>query len=254
MNPNYATKVKEEIDSLLKAEFIAEVESSDWLFLVVVVPKKNGKLRICVDFRKLNEQTIKDTFPLLFTDTKLDQVTGHEMYSFLNGYNGYNQISLAEEEKEKTAFITEWGAFIYLVMPFRLCNAPTTFQRAMMTIFAEYLQKFMVEGDLVLWYPGNVDTRKKSLAVGWSEPYVIFRIYKNGSVKLRDPKGMLLPDQVNIGNLKKYPKNPESQEYSKEPPDEQERESQEVPDPQEASGSQKNPEGEEGKGKMQKKS
>ena len=106
MNPNYAAKVKEEINALLKAGFITEVESTDWLFPIVVVPKKNGKLRICVDFRKLNEQTIKDPFPLPFTDTMLDQVVGYEMYSFLDGYNGYNQISLAEEDREKTSFIT----------------------------------------------------------------------------------------------------------------------------------------------------
>ena len=55
MNPNYTKKVKKEIDALLKARFIAEVESGDWLFLIVVVPKKNGKLKICIDFRKLNE-------------------------------------------------------------------------------------------------------------------------------------------------------------------------------------------------------
>lgn len=59
----------EELDALLKGGFIAEVESSDWLFPIVVVPKKNGKLRICVDFRKLNEQTIKDPFPLPLTVT-----------------------------------------------------------------------------------------------------------------------------------------------------------------------------------------
>ncbi|MCO5611937.1 hypothetical protein L7F22_066197 [Adiantum nelumboides] len=113
-----------------------------------------------------------------------------------------------------------------------------------MTIFAEYLQKFMVERDLVLWYPRNLDTRKKSLAVGW---YVIFRIYKRGSVKLKDLKRMLLPYRVNRGKLKKYhPRNLEFQEYSKGPPDEQERKLQEVPDPQEARGSQKNPEGQEG--------
>ena len=143
MNPNYAKKVKEEIDALLKAGFIVEVESSDWLFPIVVVPKKNGKLRVCVDFRKLNEQTIKDPFPLPFTDTMLDQIAGADMYSFADGYSGYNQISIADEDKEKTTFITEWGAFMYLVMPFGLCNAPATFQRAMMAIFKEYLQKFM---------------------------------------------------------------------------------------------------------------
>ena len=71
---------------------------NDWLFPMMVVPKKNGKLRVCVDFRKLNEQTIKDPFPLPFTDTMLDW------------YNGYDQIKLAPEDQEKTSFITEWGA------------------------------------------------------------------------------------------------------------------------------------------------
>ena len=65
------------------------------------------------------------------------------MYSFADGYNGYNQIRLALEDREKTTFIIEWGAFIYLIMPFGLCNAPATFQRAMMAMFSVYLQKFM---------------------------------------------------------------------------------------------------------------
>ena len=143
MNPNYAKKVKEEIDNLLKAGFIAEVESSDWLFPIVVVPKKNGKLRVCVDYRKLNAQIVKDPFPLPFTDMMLDEVAGHQMYNFMDGYSGYNQLALALEDREKTTFITEWGAFMYLVMPFGLCNAPATFQRCMMVIFADFLHKFL---------------------------------------------------------------------------------------------------------------
>ena len=71
------------------------------MFPIVVVPKKNGKLRVCVDFRKLNEQTIKDPFPLPFTDTMLNQIAGFEMYSFADGYSGYNQISLALKDREK---------------------------------------------------------------------------------------------------------------------------------------------------------
>ncbi|MCO5563706.1 hypothetical protein L7F22_017353 [Adiantum nelumboides] len=127
MNPNYAKKVKEEIDNLLKAEFITEVESSDWLFPIMVVPKKNGKLRVYVDYRKLNAQTIKDPVPLPYTDMMLDEIAGHEMYSFMDGYSGYNQLKIAPEDREKTTFIIEWGAFMYLVMSFGLCNAPTTF-------------------------------------------------------------------------------------------------------------------------------
>ncbi|MCO5552309.1 hypothetical protein L7F22_005820 [Adiantum nelumboides] len=114
INPNYAKKV-EEIDNLLKARFNTEVESIDWLFPIVVVPKKNGKLRVCVDYLKLNAHTIKDPFPLPFTDMMLDEIAGHEMYSFMDGYSGYNQLKIAPKDREKTTFITEWGAFMYLV-------------------------------------------------------------------------------------------------------------------------------------------
>ncbi|MCO5576857.1 hypothetical protein L7F22_030677 [Adiantum nelumboides] len=88
MNPNYAKKAKEKIDNLLKARFIIDVESNDWLFPIVVVLKKNGKLRVCVDYRKLNAQIIKDPFALPFTDMMLDEIGGHEMYSFMDGYSG----------------------------------------------------------------------------------------------------------------------------------------------------------------------
>ncbi|MCO5564375.1 hypothetical protein L7F22_018035 [Adiantum nelumboides] len=131
------------MDNLLKVGFITEVESSDWLFPIVVVPKKNGKLRVCVDYKNLNVQTIKDSFPLPFIDMMLDEIAGHEMYSFMDGYSGYNELKIALEDREKTTFIPEWGVFMYLVMPFGLCNAPATFQRCMMEIFKEFLRKFL---------------------------------------------------------------------------------------------------------------
>ncbi|MCO5610817.1 hypothetical protein L7F22_065058 [Adiantum nelumboides] len=144
MNPNYAKKVKEEIDNLLKTGFIIEVaRSGGWLFPIVVVPKKNGKLRVCVDYKKLNVQIIKDQFPLPFTNMMLDEIAGHEMYSFLDGYSGYNQLKIAPEDQSKTTFVIEWEEFMYLVMPFRLCNAPVTSQRCMMEVFSEFLHKFL---------------------------------------------------------------------------------------------------------------
>ena len=82
---------------------------------------------------------MKDPFPLPFTNMMLDEVAGYEMYSFMDDYSGYNQLSIAPEDRAKTTFITEWGAFMYLVMPFGLCNAPATFQRCMMVIFADFL-------------------------------------------------------------------------------------------------------------------
>jgi hypothetical protein len=86
MNPNYASIVKQDIDRLLEAGFIAPVEGASWLSPIVIVPKKNGKLRICVDFHKLNAATKKDPYPLPFIDEVLDAVIGYALYTFLDGF------------------------------------------------------------------------------------------------------------------------------------------------------------------------
>ena len=96
-----------------------------------------------MDYKKLNAATISDPFPLPFTDALLDVVAGHEMYSFLDGFSGYNQVLMALEDKEKTTFITEWGAFASNVMNFGLKNAFATSQRMVTKIFANFLQIFM---------------------------------------------------------------------------------------------------------------
>lgn len=107
MNPNNAKAVKEDIDRLLKASFITPIEEASWLSLIVVVPKKNGKLRICVDYRGLNQATHKGPFAFPFTDNVLEEVAGHELYSFMDGRSGYNSIGVSPANQHKTAFITE---------------------------------------------------------------------------------------------------------------------------------------------------
>jgi hypothetical protein len=89
LNPNYIAKVKEEIDKLLRVDFIRPIKRTTWLSPIVVVPKKNGKLWVCVDYRKLNGVTIMDAFPLPFTNGVLDTIVGHEMYSFLDEFSGW---------------------------------------------------------------------------------------------------------------------------------------------------------------------
>jgi len=148
LNPKYSLMVKEEIDRLLEAGFIYPVNNSEWVSPIVIVPKKVGtdgkvKIRVCQDFRKLNASTKKDYFPLPFTDIILDHVAGHECYSFLDGFSGYNQVSIRSCDQLKTTFTTEWGTFAFTRMPFGLCNAPGTFQRLMMDIFKDFLRHFI---------------------------------------------------------------------------------------------------------------
>ena len=109
----------------------------------MVVPKKNGKIRVCVDYHKMNAATVTYAFPLPFTDGVLDAVAGHEVYSFLDGFSGYNPIRMHPKDQEKTAFVTEWGVFVAVVMMFRLKTALATFQRIIMEIFGEFIPAFM---------------------------------------------------------------------------------------------------------------
>jgi hypothetical protein len=105
--------------------------------------EENGKLRVCVDYRKLNATTITDVFPLPFTDGVLNIVVGHEMYNFLDGFSSYNQIRTTKEDQEKITFVTEWGVYMAFVMMFGLKTAPVMFQQIIMEIFEEYIPGFM---------------------------------------------------------------------------------------------------------------
>ncbi len=122
LNPNYVTIIKQDIDKLLLTKFIQYVEEVTWLSPIIVVPKKNGKLRICIDIIKLNVATKKDPYPLPFIDEVLNIVAGYEAYSFLDGYSKYHQIFTAPKDKYKISFVTNWGVFIWKVMSFGVKN------------------------------------------------------------------------------------------------------------------------------------
>ena len=99
--------------------------------------------RVCIDSKRLNKVTIKDHFPLPFIDQMLERLVGHSYYCFLDGYNGYNQIVIALEDQDKTTFTYPFGTFAYRRMPFGLCNAPATFQKCMMSIFSNMVEKLI---------------------------------------------------------------------------------------------------------------
>ena len=148
-------EVKEEIERMVKAGFIRPCRYATWISSIVPVRKKNGKLRICIDFRDLNRATPKDEYPMPIAEVLIDAAAGHKMMSFLDGNAGYNQIFMAEEDVFKTAFRCPQGLFEFVVMTFGLRNAGATYQRAMNYIFHDLI------GRLVEVYIDDVVVKSK---------------------------------------------------------------------------------------------
>ncbi len=110
---------------------VIEESTSDWCAAPVLIRKKDGSVRYCLDYRKLNSKTVKDVFPLPLVEECLDMLSGSEFYSTVDMAAGYWQITVHPEDRHKSAFVTKYGLFQHVRMPFGLCNAPATFSRAM---------------------------------------------------------------------------------------------------------------------------
>ncbi|KAI3678508.1 hypothetical protein L6452_37803 [Arctium lappa] len=119
--------------------YIAKDLALNWLANVVVVQKKNGKWRVCIDFTDLNKACPKDPFPLPHIDSMVDATAGHELLTFMDAYSGYNQILMHSDDQKKIAFVTDKGIYCYKVMPFGLKNAGSTYQRLVNMMFKEHL-------------------------------------------------------------------------------------------------------------------
>jgi hypothetical protein len=113
------------------AQGTIQESSSPWAAPIVLVRKKSGNIRLCVDYRKLNQQTKKDAYPLPRTQDCLDAMTGAIIFSTLDMTAGYNQVPIKNDDIPKTAFVTKHGLYEFRTMPFGLTNAPATFQRVM---------------------------------------------------------------------------------------------------------------------------
>ncbi|KAI3811300.1 hypothetical protein L1987_21021 [Smallanthus sonchifolius] len=161
LNPKMQEVVKKEVIKLLDAGLIYSISDSAWASPVQVIPKKGGmtvvtnerneliptknvtEWRVCIDYRRLNDATRKDHFPLPFIDQMLERLSVQQFYCFLDGFSGYFQIPIAPEDREKTTFTCPYGTFAYRRMPLGLCNAPTTFQRCMVAIFHDMIEDSM---------------------------------------------------------------------------------------------------------------
>ena len=151
-NPNILPNIKAEITKLIEAKFIRQCQYAEWISNVVPIYKKNGKLRVCIDFRNLNEATSMDGYPIPVADFLVYATAGHQIISFMDGNARYNQIFMAEEDILKTAFRCPGhvGLFEWIVMTFGLKNAGGTYQRAMNFIFHEFIGTLMEIDDVVV--------------------------------------------------------------------------------------------------------
>jgi hypothetical protein len=182
-----------ELRKLLEAEFIKEVFHPTWLDNPVLVKKKNGKWRMCVDYTSLNKACPKVPFPLPRIDQIVDSTAGCELLCFLDAYSGYHQIKMKEFDQLATSFITPFGMYCYVTMPFGLRNAGATYQRCMQHVFGDHIAQ-TVEAyvdDIV------VKTRKADDLV--NDLRIVFGCLRANGVKLNPekcvfgvPRGMLL--------------------------------------------------------------
>lgn len=144
INPKLLPSIEKEVTQLYKVGIIVLIRFSDWISNLVPVRKKTGEMRLCIYLKNLNNVSLKDNYPLWKMDHILQRVARASRMSLLDGYSGYNQILVYEDDKDKTRFTTPWGTFHYAKMPFGLKNVGGTFQHAMDIAFANEKYVFLV--------------------------------------------------------------------------------------------------------------
>ena len=137
--PERQKVINEEVDKLLQAGAIREVEYLEWLANVILVKKANGKWRLCIDFTDVNRACLKDSFPLPRIDLIVDATASHELLRFMDAFSGYNQISMDPDDQENTSFVMGQGTYCYRVMPFGIKNAGATYQRLVNRMFQKQI-------------------------------------------------------------------------------------------------------------------
>ncbi|XP_074283300.1 uncharacterized protein LOC141607850 [Silene latifolia] len=165
MGPKEMEELKKQLDELAEKGYIRP-SVSPWGAPVVFVKKKDGSLRLCVDYRELNNVTIKNRYPLPRIDDLFDQLSGAGVFSKIDLRSGYHQLRIKNEDIPKTAFRTRYGHYEFVVMPFGLTNAPAVFMDLMNRVFSPYLDKFVVVFiDDILVYSKNEEEHEEHLRI-----------------------------------------------------------------------------------------
>lgn len=163
---------------------------SPWSSNVVLVKKKDGSKRFCVDYRRLNHLTIKDSYPIPRIDDSLDALGGAKWFSTLDLASGYWQVELDEEAKKKSAFVVRGGLYSWKVMPFGLCNAPSTFERLMEQVLSElHWEVLLVYLDDVIVFAKTIDEELTRLGM-------VFQRLRKAGLKLKAKKCHLFRESV----------------------------------------------------------
>jgi hypothetical protein len=177
----------------MAAGFIKEVFHPEWLANPVLVKKKGGKWRMCVDYTGLNKACPKVPYPLPRIDQIVDSTAGCETLSFLDAYSGYHQIKMKESDQLATSFITPFGMYCYVTMPFGLRNAGATYQRCMNHVFGQHI------GRTVEAYVDDIVVKTRKASNLLTDLETTFKCLKAKGVKLNPekcvfgvPRGMLL--------------------------------------------------------------
>ncbi|GJY34867.1 putative reverse transcriptase domain-containing protein [Tanacetum coccineum] len=163
--PSEMKELADQLQELSDKGFIRP-SSSPWGAPVLFVKKKDGSLRMCIDYRELNKLTVKNRYPLPRIDDLFDQLQGSSVYSKIDLRSGYHQLRVREEDISKTAFRTRYGHYEFQVMPFGLTNAPAVFMDLMNRVCKPYLDKFVIVFiDDILIYSKNKQEHEEHLKI-----------------------------------------------------------------------------------------
>jgi transposase InsO family protein len=182
----------EEIIRNMEASGVIRPSDSPWASPVVIVKKKDGSYRFCVDYRKLNQYTVKDAYPLPRVDECLDTLAGNQYFTSLDLASGYWQVEMLEADKPKTAFTTKFGLYEWNVMPFGLTNAPATFQRLMERVLRGLQWKILV------LYLDDMVIFSKSFDEHLDRLRTVFDRFRQAGLKLKPKKCNLMRNKVSF--------------------------------------------------------